>query len=99
MDLDVTAAKTKFTYVGEILPNNDRSNAILAQRRDEEQRKREEAERVSLTWRESLDFRISCGGGGGFINANRNNNYRSSSSRSSARRRERRRRERRRRSS
>ena len=48
MDLDVTAAKTKFTYVGEILPNNDRSNAILAQRRDEEQRKREEAERVSL---------------------------------------------------
>jgi hypothetical protein len=48
MDLDVTAAKTKFTYVGEILPNNDRSNAILAQRRDEEQRKREEAERVSI---------------------------------------------------
>jgi len=99
MDLDVTAAKTKFTYVGEILPNNDRSNAILAQRRDEEQRKREEAERVSLTWRESLDFRISSRGGGGFINANRNNNYRSSSSRSSARRRERRRRGRRRRSS
>ena len=99
MDLDVTAAKTKFTYVGEILPNNDRSNAILAQRRDEEQRKREEAERVSLSWRESLDFRISCGGGGGFINANRNNNYRSSSSRSSVRRRERRRRGRRRRSS
>jgi hypothetical protein len=96
MDLDVTAAKTKFTYVGEILPNNDRSNAILAQRRDEEQRKREEAERVSLAWRESLDFRISCGG---FINANRNNNYRSSSSRSSVRRRERRRRGRRRRSS
>jgi hypothetical protein len=99
MDLDVTAAKTKFTYVGEILPNNDRSNAILAQRRDEEQRKREEAERVSLAWRESLDFRISSRGGGGFINANRNNNYRSSSSRSSARRRERRRRGRRRRSS
>jgi len=48
MDLDVTAAKTKFTYVGEILPNNDRSNAILAQRREEEQRRREEAERVSV---------------------------------------------------
>jgi hypothetical protein len=96
MDLDVTAAKTKFTYVGEILPNNDRSNAILAQRRDEEQRKREEAERVSLARHESLDFRIS---GGGFINANRNNNYRSSSSRSSARRRERRKRGKRRRSS
>ena len=96
MDLDVTAAKTKFTYVGEILPNNDRSNAILAQRRDEEQRKREEAERVSLTRHLQIDFRISSGG---FINANRNNNYRSSSSRSSARRRERRRREKRRRSS
>jgi hypothetical protein len=96
MDLDVTAAKTKFTYVGEILPNNDRSNAILAQRRDEEQRKREEAERVSLARHESLDFRIS---GGGFINSNRNNNYRLSSSRSSARRRERRKRGKRRRSS
>jgi len=47
MDLDVTAAKTKFQYVGEILPNNERSNAIIAQRREEEQRKREEAERVS----------------------------------------------------
>jgi hypothetical protein len=48
MDLDVTAAKTKFTYVGEILPNNDRSNKILADRREEENRKREEAERVSF---------------------------------------------------
>ena len=47
MDLDVTAAKTKFTYVGEILPNNERSNQIIAQRKDEEQKKREEAERVS----------------------------------------------------
>ena len=50
MDLDVTAAKTKFQYVGEILPNNERSNAIIAQRREEEQRKREEAERVSYLW-------------------------------------------------
>jgi hypothetical protein len=56
MDLDVTAAKTKFTYVGEILPNNDRSNAILAQRRDEEQRKREEAERVSILCTYKLIF-------------------------------------------
>ena len=96
MDLDVTAAKTKFTYVGEILPNNDRSNAILAQRRDEEQRKREEAERVSrLARHKYITFPISSG----FINANRNNNYRSSSSRSSVRRRGRRRKGKRRRSS
>jgi hypothetical protein len=32
--------------VGEILPNNERSNAIIAQRREEEQRRKEEAERV-----------------------------------------------------
>ena len=43
----MTTAKTKFTYIGEILPNNDRSNAILEQRRKEEQNRREEAERVS----------------------------------------------------
>ena len=36
-----------FDFVGEILPNNERSNAILAQRREEEQRRKEEAERVS----------------------------------------------------
>lgn len=47
MDLDVTTTKTKFTYVGEILPNNERSNNIIAQRREEENRRREEAERVS----------------------------------------------------
>jgi len=71
MDLDVTAAKTKFTYVGEILPNNDRSNAILAQRREEEQRRREEAERVSIVpffVRDIARHRMA----GGFINANRN---------------------------
>ena len=59
MDLDVTTTKTKFTYVGEILPNNDRSNAILAQRRDEEQRRREEAERVSA---HPIKERIPCRG-------------------------------------
>lgn len=36
-----------FDFIGEILPNNERSNAILAQRREEEQRRKEEAERVS----------------------------------------------------
>jgi hypothetical protein len=36
MDLDAGTTKTKFTYVGEILPNNERSNAIIAQRREEE---------------------------------------------------------------
>ena len=47
MDLDATMTKTKITYIGEILPNNDRSNAILAQRRKEEEERRAEAERVS----------------------------------------------------
>ena len=48
MDLDTGDKKTKFSYFGEILPNNDRSNAIIAGRREEEQRKKEEAERVSI---------------------------------------------------
>ena len=71
MDLDVTAAKTKFTYVGEILPNNDRSNAILAQRREEEQRRREEAERVSTKRREIQNLNTTLAPGG-FIIINRN---------------------------
>jgi len=51
MDLDTGNKKNKFSYFGEILPNNDRSNAIIAQRREEEQRRKEEAERVSHTYR------------------------------------------------
>ncbi len=47
MESDGIITKGKFSYVGEILPNNDRSNAIIAQRREEEQRRKEEAERVS----------------------------------------------------
>jgi len=47
MDLDTGDKKNKFSYFGEILPNNDRSNAIIASRREEEQRRKEEAERVS----------------------------------------------------
>ncbi len=39
--------KKQFSYVGEILPNNERSNAIIAQRREEELRRKEEAERVN----------------------------------------------------
>jgi hypothetical protein len=45
--IDQGDKKAKFSYFGEILPNNDRSNAILAARREEEQRRKEEAERVS----------------------------------------------------
>jgi hypothetical protein len=48
MDLETGDKKTKFSYFGEILPNNDRSNAIIAQRREEEQRRKDEAERVSF---------------------------------------------------
>lgn len=33
-------------YVGEILPDNNRSNEILKQRREDEQKRKEEAERV-----------------------------------------------------
>ena len=47
MESDGIITKGKFSYVGEILPNNERSNAIIAQRRDEELRRKEEAERVS----------------------------------------------------
>lgn len=45
--IDQGDKKAKFVFSGEILPNNDRSNAILAQRREEEQRRKEEAERVT----------------------------------------------------
>lgn len=47
MDSNGTLTKGKFSYFGEILPNNERSNAIIAQRKEEEQRRKEEAERVS----------------------------------------------------
>ena len=47
MESDGIITKGKFSYVGEILPNNDRSNAIIAQRRDEEEKRKLEAERVS----------------------------------------------------
>jgi Na+/H+ antiporter NhaB len=48
MESDGIITKGKFSYVGEILPNNERSNAIIASRKEEEQRRKEEAERVSL---------------------------------------------------
>jgi hypothetical protein len=76
--------KAKFSYFGEILPNNDRSNAILAQRREEEQRRKEEAERVSQT---GIFLTSAC--------VCRSSNSRSSERRNAKRRKERRRRSRR----
>ena len=49
MESDGIITKGKFSYIGEILPNNERSNEIIAKRREEEQRRKEEAERVSFT--------------------------------------------------
>jgi hypothetical protein len=48
MESDGIITKGRFSYVGEILPNNERSNEIIAKRRDEELRRKEEAERVSI---------------------------------------------------
>jgi hypothetical protein len=48
MESDGIITRGKFSYVGEILPNNERSNAIIASRKEEEQRRKEEAERVSI---------------------------------------------------
>jgi len=50
MESDGIITKGRFSYVGEILPNNERSNEIIAKRRDEELRRKEEAERVSIVY-------------------------------------------------
>lgn len=55
--IDPADKRTKFSYFGEILPNNERSNAILAQRREEEQRRKEEAERVR--WLALISLQLS----------------------------------------
>ena len=62
MESEGIITKGKFSYVGEILPNNERSNAIIAQRRDEELRRKEEAERVSgnyFCYDVKYDIRVS----------------------------------------
>lgn len=47
MESDGIITKGRFSYIGEILPDNERSNEIIAKRREEEANRKAEAERVS----------------------------------------------------